>query len=952
MIIRLWNRIKRIYEVFRDFCIKMITSRVFLLGAVFIIMFCVIIARLFYLQIIKAEYYQDNFTQKARKVIYSEGARGNIYDSAGELLAHNEVGYSVVMTDEIKNSDMKGEIINRIIFNTIELIESNGDSLINNFNIEYRDGEAAFKSEPATPMITFLCNVFGLRSTDIYDKGYDKYSARQIIDYMCSPRRFDISADEYNLEQRIKICTVRYALSLNSYQKYLSTVIASDVNEYTQAAIMENKSDLTGVDIKETYKRVYDRGVYYGSILGYTGYISESELDSMNYNDLGIEYLSGDIVGKTGIEASYDEYLKGTRGTETVFVDNKGSVLEVIDSTRSGSGNDLYLTLDTNLQIAFYEILEREIAGLLVARIVDWNYVSDGTDDIVYIPANDVYFQLLTNVIEPLDFSNPGATYRERSVYSAFLAREKAVLQEMRAQLVSVQPKPTGELSDEFNDYMYFAYNLLGSLGILDKEVMNTSDPVYLQFADEAVSLREFLIHAISENWINVTMLDSSKRYATSEEIYNSLLEKLMSSLTDSVSFQERIYYYMVYSGEISPYDICMMLYDQNKLPSNDPMMVALQTMSISPFQFIITQIENLVITPAMVALDPCSASIVVTDTKTGKVKALVSYPSYDNNMLSGSINQDYWYQLNTDGSAPLYNRATQALTAPGSTFKPITAAAGLNENVINVDTFILDEGVFEEITPSPKCWIHPDSHGYVNVTEALTVSCNYFFYSVGYGLSMVDDEYTSLQGLDILEQYATDLGLNMKSGVEIEENNPRFSSTDSVRTAIGQGTNGFATVQLARYANCLANTGRNYQLSLIDRVVDKAGNTILTVEPFVNNEVELRAGSWNAIHAGMLGVVTEGSVADVFKGSGIELAGKTGTAQESIYRSNHSNFIGFSPYYNPEIAFACTIRNGGSSTYAAETTKACLEYYYGKTTINGILSSGAYEIELMGVTD
>ena len=125
-----------------------------------------------------------------------------------------------------------------------------------------------------------------------------------------------------------------------------------------------------------------------------------------------------------------------------------------------------------------------------------------------------------------------------------------------------------------------------------------------------------------------------------------------------------------------------------------------------------------------------------------------------------------------------------------------------------------------------------------------------------------------------------------------------------------------------------------------------------MTVNSELTNEVELVPGAWNAIHLGMLGVVTEGSVADVFADTNVELAGKTGTAQESIYRSNHSNFIGFSPFNSPKIAFACTIRNGGSSTYAAETAKNCLEYYYGTTSINDILSSGAYEIELKGVTD
>ena len=500
------KRFLTIIEAIKDFFIKIFTSGTAIIATVFVVLFCIILARLFYLQIIKSDYYQENFNQKAEKVIYTEGARGNIYDSNGNLLAHNELSYSIVMTDEIKSSNTKGETINKIVYETIQIIESNGDSIIDDFNIEYDNGTARFKEDPTTPMITFLCNVFGLKSTDIYSNGYDKYTAEEILDYMCSDKKFDISSETYNLEDRIKICTIRYALSLNAYQKYISTTIAENVNEYTQAAIMENRGELTGVDVQETYKRVYDQGKYYGSILGYTGYVSESELEGFNNNDLGVEYQAGDVVGKTGIEASYDAYLKGTRGSETVFVDSKGSVLDVIDSTKSESGNDLYLTLDTDLQIAYYEILEREIAGLLVARIVNADYVSEDTDDIVYIPVKDVYYKLLTNVIEPLDFSNPDASDREQQLYSSFVNYETEVLDKLNDLLRDSESVPTNELSTEFNEYMYQMYDFLGTEGILDKDLIDTTDETYVAFSSEEISLREFLIHAISENWINVSL--------------------------------------------------------------------------------------------------------------------------------------------------------------------------------------------------------------------------------------------------------------------------------------------------------------------------------------------------------------------------------------------------------------------------------------------------------------
>ena len=948
------RRLRRTIEDLRDLIIKILTSRVAVVGIIFAVLFAIISVRLFYLQIVRSEYYQTNFTQKSEKVIYSEGSRGNIYDCNGKLIAHNDISYSVVMTDEIPSSSTKGDTINKIVYDTINIIESNGDSITDNFNIEYYNGSVRFKENPVTAQITFLCNVFGLSSSKIYANGYDKYSAQEVLDYMCSDKKFDIKSDTYELEDRVKICTVRYAMSLNSYQKYIATEIASNISNETQAAILENSSSLTGVDIKETYKRVYDQGEYLGSILGYTGKISEDELDDYNYsNELNIEYMSNDIVGKTGIEKSFDEYLKGSRGTETVFVDSKGSIIDVVNSQEAKSGNDLYLSIDSDLQKACYEILEREIAGLLVAKIVNWDYESQGDDDIVYIPVKDVYYQLLTNVISIEDFSDKNASSREKNIYNVFTEKKEYVLNRIKELLTEDENIITGDLNSEYNEYMYYCYDILCDEKIIDKNIVDSSDEVYKAFSNETISFNDFLIHAISKNWINVSILNSENKYASSDEVYYAMIDKLLTILDDDQEFEEKIYYYMIYSEEISPYDICMLLYDQAILPEDDPYKNALEEGRISAYSYVISQISDLVITPAMIALDPCSGSIVITDTETGQIKAVVSYPSYDNNMLSGSIDSEYWNKLNSDKSSPLYNRATQALSAPGSTFKPITAAAGLNEHVITTDTYIYDYGKFEYVTPSPKCWVSPGSHGQVNVTGAISVSCNYFFYSVGYLLSLNDDdEYTSLQGLNILEKYATLLGLNDLSGIEITESSPEFSTTDAVRTSIGQGSSAFTTVQLARYANCLANKGDNYKLSLFDHITDKDDNEILSYSAVLTNKNKLDDSIWDAINAGLYSAVSVGSISSVFYDCPVQIAGKTGTAQESIYRSNHSNFIGYAPYNDPEIAFACTIRNGGSSTYAAEVAKKCVEYYYGYYSIDEITEQGAFEIQLESVTD
>ena len=929
------------WDIIKSFLIKILSSRLFILGAVFALLFIILFVRLFYLQIIRSDYYVENFTQKAQKTITHEGPRGNIYDCNGNLLAHNEICYSVTMTDEIPSGKNKGTIINGIVYNTIKLIEANGDKIISDFNIEVNQfGEYAFVADPVTRQITFLCNVFGKTSDVIYEQGYDKKTPDEIMEYFCD--HYGIDTEKYSKTDIIKIATVRYALSLNSYQKYVSTVISNDISEQTKAAILESTDDLTGVSISESYKRVYDDAIYFAPLIGYTGQISEDELAEYNlYNPAGIKYESSDIVGKTGLEKSYDSYLQGSKGFETVFVDSKGSILEVIDEEKSSSGNNLYLTIDRDLQIAAYTILEKKLAAALVNKIVNYDYVAKEKQTYVYIPVKDVYYKLLTNVIDVTKFNRTTASQREKDTLSIYELKEKEIIENLHNELTTLYPAAVNDLSEEYYEYMYYIYKLLGNEGILDKTVMDTSDSVYKEWSNGFISLREFIQHAISENWIKVNIIDSEAKYANSDEIYNAVVEKAVSLLHDNREFSKLIYYYMVYNVEIDPYTICLMLYDQGKL-EQDEAYEKLMNGYYGTYGYVIDQISNLVITPAMLALDPCSGALAITDINTGKLKALVTYPSYDNNRLSGSIDSEYWYQLSMDDSQPLFNRATQALTAPGSTFKLCTAVAALGEDYTTTDRTIYDAVYFEAVSPSPKCYVAPASHGSVDVAHALCHSCNYYFFQLGYEMGSDSGTYISAEALDIIEDYAIKLGLGIKSGVEIEETAPRVSTTDSVRTAIGQGTNGYATVHMARYVNTVANGGKNYSLSLVDRVENSNGDILLKVEPELTNTVELTQDEWDAIHYGMRLVVTEGTAKSFFTSLGVTVAGKTGTAEEDLRRSNHAAFVGYAPYENPEVSFACMIRNSDSTSYPGGVLNDTLKYYFGELTLEDVMNAEA----------
>ena len=220
------------------------------------------------------------------------------------------------------------------------------------------------------------------------------------------------------------------------------------------------------------------------------------------------------------------------------------------------------------------------------------------------------------------------------------------------------------------------------------------------------------------------------------------------------------------------------------------------------------------------------------TDPDTGEVKAMVSYPSYNNNRLANGIDSSYYASLNTDLSSPMLNRATQSRTAPGSTFKPISSTAVLEEGVANASTYVKCTGIFDKISPAAKCWIYPNAHGSLNVSGAIAVSCNFFFYQMGYNLGTVNGTYNSQRGLTKLKKYASMYGFNRKSGVEITEYEPHISDEDAIRSAIGQGTNNMTAISLARYVTALATDGKLYTFRLLSKICDANGNVIEELIP------------------------------------------------------------------------------------------------------------------------
>ena len=944
------------FDSFKEGFIKFITSRAVIVSGVLVILGCILVYRLFSLQVISGEYYLDTFKLKIKKEKTIAAARGNIYDRKGNLLAYNELANSVTIEDVYKSGSGKHKAINATLNELIDIIEGNGDSVDQDFNIIVNDAGSYEFTVEGNSLLRFLADVYGHASVNDLKYEEKTKTADEVVEDLC--RNFKIGDYEdpddsstfvpgkgYSKGRALKILNIRYNMNQNSYQKYIDTTVASDVSDQTVADVMENASMLDGVSIEESTARKYVDSVYFSQLLGYTGKISEDELITLQQENPS--YGMNDTVGKSGIEQAMESVLQGTKGSETVYVDNTGQVIETSNYVDSVAGNDVYLTIDKELTEACYNIIEQSLAGILVSKIQNvktYTYTSTSSSSNIVIPIYDVYYAIFDNdVVDISHFNAKDAGDSEKAVYELFVAKNSAVLAELETELMDTKT-PYDHLSKEYQWYMSHIAAMLYSDGIIDSSKVDREDEMYIAWTkDETISLAEYLKYTIAMNWVDVSKLSIDNQYADSEEIFKQIVRYIEKELSEDYDFQTRLYKYLLLDGYISGTEVCNIIVEQGKIHVDEEELGLWERGGESAYSFMVNRISNLDITPAQLALDPCTGSMVVTDVHTGDVLALVSYPGYDNNLMANGVDAAYYAKLRSDNSNPLYNYATQQKTAPGSTFKMVSATAGLTEGVITTDSVIYCGGIFEKFNPGPRCWIYPRGHGGLNVTGGIRNSCNVFFYEVGYRLGLTGGNYSPEIGLQKLATYADMYGLTEKSGIEIAESEPQVSDQDAVRSAIGQGSHSYTTVGLARYVTTVANSGTCFNLTLIDKTTDSNGNLLDDYNATVRNTVDMPSSYWNAIHTGMRQVVQDKSY---YANLGVAVAGKTGTAQESASRPNHSLFVCYAPYENPEIAIATRIAYGYTSSYAAQITKEALTYYFDLRDEDEIISGTAQTLQ------
>lgn len=336
----------------------------------------------------------------------------------------------------------------------------------------------------------------------------------------------------------------------------------------------------------------------------------------------------------------------------------------------------------------------------------------------------------------------------------------------------------------------------------------------------------------------------------------------------------------------------------------------------------------------ALTGEDASAGALTVLDVHTSEILAIASYPTFN----LATFWEDF-SDLNNDPVSPLYNRALFGTYAPGSTFKIGVAIAALSEKIITKDTIINTKGIYtyyEDSGYTPRCWLYllaGESHGPINVVEAIQESCNYFFFDVSRQLT-----------IEKMNEYCISYGLGQPTGVELPEKTGilagpdyradhgmgQWSPGDTLQAGIGQSDNLFTPLQISCYLNTVLNSGTRYAAHLLYKVHNYGEETpVYTSEPQILSKIKISDEILGLVREGMKGVMDNGSAASVFSGYEISVGGKTGTAQVYTDKSDNGIMMAFAPFDDPEIVVTSVIEQGSGGTEAGYAIRDIFDYYF-----------------------
>lgn len=881
-----------------------LTNRLFVISVILVFMFSVLFARLFNLQIINGSKLEEEFELSVLRDIEVEGQRGLIYDRNGTPLAVNQVAYTVQYDNSVYVPDRNG-----LLLDLIRILHKNEDQISIDFPIFVNeDGNYEFVD------IFYKVNrlrkdLFEDRKTGELTEEEENYSEDEIMTYLIDEffiiEQSFINDNLMTKQEILDLVIIRYALWAKGYYKFIPQEVAINISDASLAEIKENREYLLGVSIVEDPIRHYLYPEYTAHILGYTGTISDDALP--DYKPYG--YDQNDVIGRIGIEKAMELYLHSVDGSQKVEVDIYGRTKKVIDEVEPIPGKDVYLTIDVELQKATQDLLINQLNNIVSQKLV-MSIPSYGEQRLPML--KDVYYNLVDNetisVPRLLDAPEDSFSYGILQDYEAYYVERTAEISEhlVISNLL---------LNDELKRYQDYIIATLVGDRILSKDHKLSNG--YLDYTNNNISFKGLLNYYIKEDYINLSKKVADAGNMSDTERYDFLRDSIIvGDYFFRHDFIKNVVLEMLDQEDFSYRELSMLLIEQGIVSIDEEVLTNLDSGKLAPLQFMKDLIADIQLTPQQLALDPSTAGAVIVDVDSGDVLALVSYPSYDNNKIAS---YDYYQELLEDPTKPLYPTATQGKTAPGSTFKMMSAVAGLEEGVIAKHDHITCTGHYTKVSPNVACWIasYGGAHGSINVVTAIAVSCNSFFNEVGYRLGITEEgDYDPRLGVTTLQKYASMFGLDSTTGIELSESRPSTPGNtetgivNPVTAAMGQEYNSYTPTQLARYMATVANGGTLYELTLIDRVYDADGSLYEEKQPTITQVNEFKDGTIESVHEGMIDVTigARGTARSFYYNFPVLVGGKTGTAEQDKRRASHAVFASFAPADDPEIAIVVVL--------------------------------------------
>lgn len=920
---------------------ELFKNRLFVLLFIVAVIFIVLVGRLFYMQIVTGEEADASLTASVTREVTIPAARGNIYDRYGRPLATNEAAFSVEIDDSITvdYADFDSQVVY-----LYEKLNENGYSVGDDLPVTSGSQcEFTISGDDLTEWKTDI----GLTRKQM------DYTAEETLNYLYSA--YGIENSDFSEREKREIIS----LGLNITDKNIMIANLILIIEANGGEIVD---ELPISEEQPYYFIIEDEDEIARWKTDVSMEKEELEYDagqSMEYliDLFGIPKNISPSMQRKLATVRYSLYLQRFKKYQPVTV-----ARQINDKIIAAVKENLDIFPGVSIETESMRIYDN---GAIFSNII--GYIRQISD--TELETYSEYGYTSGDII--------GKTGMEKYMELELNGQDGTMMVEvdnMGRKISTLETQAPVSGKDVFltidKDLQIAAYNYLEDSLAQAIITRLTSE----EERDVPVTMKGLFTSMIDGNSISVNDIMKS------EDGYQLVLKNLILDYdkdiditdTEQKTAAKQVLTQAVDNGTISYSTMIFVMLEQGIITADDNYRAKIVSGELTPFNVIIDKLQSGDLTPAETKLDPCTGSVVVSDVNSGDVLAIVTYPAYDNNELVNTFNNEYYNKLLEDPTTPLVNRPLMQKKAPGSTLKMVTAIAGLESGVINTTTEVKDEGLFTKAgTPYARCMIYSlngSNHGYVNVSEALEVSCNYFFYDVGYLLGNETDDPTSLKGITVLDEYYDAFGLNSPTGMEIGENAPsmaspsykeeiikwqnpeattsqtRWTSGDTIRAAIGQSVNSFSAASMNKYIATLANGGTRYKMHLLDKVKSSDGSVTEEVEETVENVMDIKPENLEAVYEGMRLVTqgTKGTLRTVFKDFPIDVAAKSGTAEENKNNSSHVWFVGFAPYDDPQIAVTVMIPFGDvSGSPAAVTAKNIIAEYMG---LNYESSSGYME--------